>query len=224
LEFPVAKKKTQVVVNKNGKQAGDAIELDGAAPVRVKALSGVKYVLKGEGDVGPETATLTRVGDDLCITLEGQTTPALVLEGYFSLSEPSGIYGVAEDGQLYAYGRTDGGDIFSLAIGDAETVALAGDPVPTGDDDHHYAFLPLLAGGGLAAAGIGMAFGGGGGGGNKFVLPPSEEQKRNIIDREAPDAVKDLVVTDDVGDKQADRFDRGRRRRHLERQARHRPG
>ncbi|MDM0065992.1 hypothetical protein [Variovorax sp. J31P207] len=104
LGYSVAKKKTAVVINKNGKKAGDPIALDGAAPLKIKALPNVKYLLKGEGDVGPENATLTRVGDDLHVTLEGEASPALVLEGFYALAEPSGIYGVAEDGQLYAYG------------------------------------------------------------------------------------------------------------------------
>ncbi|MGJ7511718.1 Ig-like domain-containing protein [Variovorax sp. GT1P44] len=149
-------KKTVVSINKNGNNVGDAIALDGVKPVKIKAQAGVKYMLKDAGDVAPENATLTRVGDDLHVTLEGESSPALVLEGYFGLAEPAGIYGMAEDGQLYAYGRTDGGDIFSLAEGESSAIALAGDPIARGSDDQddNFVFWPLLLAGGLAAAGI----------------------------------------------------------------------
>lgn len=167
----MARKKTSLVVNKSAKKAGDAIALDGAAPLKIKALPNVKYLLKTEGDVGPENATLTRVGNDLHVTLEGETSPALVLEGYFGLSEPSGLYGVAEDGQLYAYGRTDGADIFSLANGEMAPIALAGNPVPPGPvgEDDGFAFWPLLLGGGLLLAGIAAVANNGGG---RVVIPP----------------------------------------------------
>lgn len=157
-------KKTVVSINKNGNNVGDAIALDGAKPVKLKAQAGVKYLLKDAGDVAPENATLTRVGDDLHVTLEGESAPALVLEGYFGLSEPAGIYGVAEDGQLYAYGRTDGGDIFSLADGESSAIALAGDPVARDSDgeDDNFVFWPLLLAGGLAAAGFSAVSNGGG--------------------------------------------------------------
>ena len=77
------------------------------------------YISAADGDFAPENVTLTRMGDDLHLTLEGDSSPALILQGYFSLAEPAGLYGMAEDGQLYAYGRTDAsGEIFSLADGE----------------------------------------------------------------------------------------------------------
>ncbi|MDM0037070.1 Ig-like domain-containing protein [Variovorax sp. J22P271] len=180
LGHSVAKKKTAVVINKNGKKAGDPIALDGATPLKIKALPNVKYLLKGDGDVGPENATLTRVGNDLHVTLEGEASPALVLEGFYALAEPSGIYGVAEDGQLYAYGRTDGGDIFSLADGQMAPIALAGDPVPPGPvgEDDRFAFWPLLLGGAALAGLVAAASGGGSDGVEPVVVKPPEPSQK----------------------------------------------
>ncbi|MDM0115511.1 Ig-like domain-containing protein [Variovorax sp. J22R133] len=54
----------------NGK-AAKAVELDGNSVVKLKASPGFKYILNSEGDVAPENVTITRVGDDLQLTLEG---------------------------------------------------------------------------------------------------------------------------------------------------------
>jgi len=152
----VVSKKTAIVVN-NGKGA-KAFDLDANSVVKIKAVSGLKYILNSEGDLGPENLTLTRVGDDLQLTLEGADSPALVLEGYYSLAEPPGLFGIAEDGQLYAYTRTDGvPGLFSLADGSSEPIALGGDPLGAGapylapGDDDSFGLLPLLLLGGLAA-------------------------------------------------------------------------
>ncbi|MDM0106155.1 Ig-like domain-containing protein [Variovorax sp. J22R24] len=155
----MAKKKTALAINKHGKKPGDAIALDSAAPLKIKALPNVKYLLKVESGVAPEEASLVRVGNDLHVILEGDSTPALVLEGYFDLADPSGLYGVAENGQLYAYGRTDGGDIFALADGEMAPVALAGNPVPPGPvgEDDGFAFWPLLLGAAALAGLIAVA-------------------------------------------------------------------
>ena len=126
----MATKKTKVVVNSNGRNIDHTVEAaaNGKAPVRIKVQKGAKYLLKGDDGFAPENVTLTRVGNDLQITLEGETSPGLVLEGYYAQSEPVGLYGVAEDGQLYAYARTDGaGDIYALAEGQSEPVAVGGD-------------------------------------------------------------------------------------------------
>ncbi|RIX77727.1 hypothetical protein [Acidovorax cavernicola] len=95
----MASKKTKVVVSSNGKNIDHAMAAKGQAPVKIKTQAGAKYLLKGEDGFAPENVTLTRVGADLHITLEGETTPGLILEGYYAHSEPLGLYGVAEDGQ-----------------------------------------------------------------------------------------------------------------------------
>ncbi|MES2251633.1 MAG: Ig-like domain-containing protein [Pseudomonadota bacterium] len=165
----MATKKTKVVVNSNGRNIDHTVEAaaNGKAPVRIKVQKGAKYLLKGDDGFAPENVTLTRVGNDLQITLEGETSPGLVLEGYYAQSEPVGLYGVAEDGQLYAYARTDGaGEIYALAEGQSAPVALGGDShgagapylagtEAAGGNDVFGGMLPLLMTGGLAALGLG---------------------------------------------------------------------
>src|SRR5215469_176492 len=157
----MALKKTALVISKSGKGEGEAIALNAEAPIKMKAMAHGKYLLKSEDGVAPENATLVRVGDDLQIIPEGQTAPAVVLEGYFLLGEPAGLFGVAEDGRLYEYGLTDGGEIFSLSPGEMTAVALAGDPVATDGNDDGGVFWPLLMFGGVAAGGLVAAMSGG---------------------------------------------------------------
>lgn len=183
----MATKKTKVVVNSNGRNIDHTVEaaMNGKAPVRIKVQKGAKYLLKGDDGFAPENVTLTRVGNDLQITLEGETSPGLVLEGYYAQSEPVGLYGVAEDGQLYAYARTDGaGDIYALAEGQSAPVALGGDSYGSGapylagteaagGNDFFGGMLPLLMTGGLAALGLGaIAAASGSDGATAPSLPP----------------------------------------------------
>ncbi|MCY1201049.1 hypothetical protein D9M72_125010 [compost metagenome] len=183
----MATKKTKVVVNSNGRNIDHTVEAaaNGKAPVRIKVQKGAKYLLKGDDGFAPENVTLTRVGNDLQITLEGETSPGLVLEGYYAQSEPVGLYGVAEDGQLYAYARTDGaGDIYALAEGQSAPVALGGDSYGAGapylagteaaaGNDAFGGMLPLLMTGGLAALGLGaIAAASGSDGDTAPSLPP----------------------------------------------------
>lgn len=126
-------KKTTVVINGGTVDAGKAIGLDGLTPVKIQAQPNAKYLLKGDGGLGPENVTLTRVGNDLRLTLEGEASPALVVDGYFLQAKPAGLYGVAEDGQLYAYTRTDGGgEAFAAAPAGPIPVALGGAPLGAG--------------------------------------------------------------------------------------------
>ncbi|QFZ83301.1 hypothetical protein GFK26_11270 [Variovorax paradoxus] len=163
------KKKTKVVVSSNGKNIDHTVDAaaTGKAPLKIKVGKGAKYLLKGEDGFAPENVTLTRVGADLHVTLEGEASPSLVLEGYYAQSEPVGLYGVAEDGQLYAYTATDGAsEIFSLTEGRSTPVALGGDSFGSGvsylagaeagtGNDFMGGMLPLLLTGGLVALGIG---------------------------------------------------------------------
>jgi len=126
-------KKTTVVINGGTVDAGKAIGLDGLTPVKIQAQPNAKYLLKGDGGLGPENVTLTRVGNDLRLTLEGEASPALVVDGYFLQAKPAGLYGVAEDGQLYAYTRTDGGgEAFAAAPAGPIPVAMGGAPLGSG--------------------------------------------------------------------------------------------
>ncbi|PIF78337.1 hypothetical protein CLU95_5522 [Variovorax sp. 54] len=163
----MASKKTKVVVNSNGKNIDQAVAAAGQAPLKIKVQKGAKYLLKGDDGFAPENVTLTRVGADLHVTLEGETSPSLVLEGYYAQSEPVGLYGVAEDGQLYAYTPTDASsDIYALTEGQSTPVALGGDSygpgapylagAEAGGNDFLGGMLPLLLTGGLAALGVGL--------------------------------------------------------------------
>ncbi|PIF75037.1 hypothetical protein CLU95_2177 [Variovorax sp. 54] len=180
----MASKKTKVVVNSNGKNIDHAVAAAGQAPLKIKVQKGAKYLLKGDDGFAPENVTLTRVGADLHVTLEGETSPSLVLEGYYAQSEPVGLYGVAEDGQLYAYTPTDASsDIYALADGRSTPAALGGDSygpgasylagTEAGGNDFFGGMLPLLLTGGLAALGIGaIAAASGSDGDSAPSLPP----------------------------------------------------
>ncbi|WP_233871715.1 Ig-like domain-containing protein [Paraburkholderia adhaesiva] len=160
----MSSKKMTLVSNSNGHANATSVEAGGRWPVKVKVHHGVKYLLVDEnGQVAPEDVTLTRVGEDLCVTMEGQSTPSLVLEGYFSPSEaPAGLYGIAEDGQLYAYAPTNGASgIAALADGGNMPVALGGDSLGAGapyianaESDKGVSFLPLFLLGAGAIGGI----------------------------------------------------------------------
>ncbi|QFZ86286.1 hypothetical protein GFK26_27760 [Variovorax paradoxus] len=184
------KKKTKVVVNSNGRNIDHTVDAaaTGKAPLKIKVQKGAKYLLKDEDGFAPENVTLTRVGADLHITLEGETSPSLVLEGYYAQSEPVGLYGVAEDGQLYAYTGTDAtSEVFSLTEGQSTAVALGGDSLGSGvpylagaeagaGNDFLGGMFPLLITGGLAALGMGLIAASSGSDGDPgFVGPVAPE-------------------------------------------------
>ncbi|OWP36609.1 Ig-like domain-containing protein, partial [Pseudomonas nitroreducens] len=128
---------------------------------KVKAKLGTKYLFQVEnGDVAPENVTVTRVGNDLQVAFEGSEKPDLIIQDFFAEGMEGQLYGVAEDGQLYAYVRTDGEGYFGklmLADGETAPIALGGDGVPYSPapftDAAGFALWPLL----LGLAGIGAA-------------------------------------------------------------------
>ncbi|MGJ7510214.1 Ig-like domain-containing protein [Variovorax sp. GT1P44] len=195
-------KKASIIVSDGVKNVARVVDANSA--VKIKAKSGVKYLLKGEhDDEGPENVTVRRVGDDLHVSLEGESSPAVVLESYYALPDAPGLYGVAEDGQLYAYVRTDGGGaIFSLADGAMEPVALGGDSFGSGapylalseSNDGFGVFWPLMLMGGLA--GLGFAAVNSNRGSSSFV--PTEE-KRPVLPPQKPGSDALSAVMDDVG-------------------------
>ncbi|MBD9518133.1 hypothetical protein, partial [Pseudomonas sp. PDM22] len=76
---------------------------------KIKAQAGTKYLLQVENsDVSPENITVKRDGKDLLVSFEGSDKPDLTIQDFFAEGMDSQLYGVAEDGQLYAYVRTDG--------------------------------------------------------------------------------------------------------------------
>ncbi|MBD9574650.1 hypothetical protein IB260_04935 [Pseudomonas sp. PDM23] len=132
---------------------------------KIKAHTGTKYLLQVENsDVAPEIVTVKRVGKDLLVQFEGSDKPDLTIEDFFADDMDGQLYGVAEDGQLYAYVRTDGegfGGPLLLADGDAAPIAVGGDVLANGspylasrfDDATGFVVWPWLIG----LAGIGTA-------------------------------------------------------------------
>ncbi|WP_315809274.1 Ig-like domain-containing protein [Pseudomonas sp. C9-3] len=90
------------------------------------------------------------------MSFEGSDKPDLTIQDFFAEGMESELYGVAEDGQMYAYVRTDGEGVYGkllLADGESAPIALGGDslgaaPVLNGETEDTFGFLlwPLLAG------------------------------------------------------------------------------
>ncbi|HTH58799.1 MAG TPA: Ig-like domain-containing protein [Paraburkholderia sp.] len=179
-----------------------SLATDGRSPVKVKVQPGAKYLLVDEnGTVAPENVTVSRVGDDLEVIAEGDSSPSLVLEGYFTHPDETGLYGVAEDGQLYEYTPTNAtGSIYALSDGGTVAAALGGSPLGSGapylenaHDDNGFAALPLFLLGGAAAAIGGIAAALSGGDDN----PPQPAAVKLVAER-----VSEIEVIDNVGSTQ----------------------
>ncbi|MFS2123229.1 Ig-like domain-containing protein [Pseudomonas sp. Pseusp97] len=132
------------------------------AGAKIKAKAGTKYLFQVENsDVAPENVTVKRVGKDLLVSFEGSEKPDLTIEDFFAEGMDGQLYGVAEDGQLYAYVRTDGEGFYgplTLADGESAPIALGGEGVPytaSTDDAAGFLLWPWLLG--LAAVGAGAA-------------------------------------------------------------------
>ncbi|WP_207888499.1 Ig-like domain-containing protein, partial [Pseudomonas sp. 30_B] len=132
---------------------------------KIKASTGTKYLLQVENsDVAPENVTVKRVGNDLEVSFEGSDKPDLTIQDFFADGMDSQLYGVAEDGQLYAYVRTDGEGFYGqllLSDGESAPIALGGDSLADGapylastfDDAAGFVLWPWL----LGLAGVGAA-------------------------------------------------------------------
>ena len=156
---------------------------DKGKPARLKAVRGARYQLEDPtaGNTGPDSVRTKRSAKNLHVMLEGSTEPDLIVENYYDegvMAEASGgLYGRAEDGNLYEYIPEDP-NVASLPV------ALADGGVPVSQvlgggavaSTFQLAALPFLAVGGgaltggglLAAAGVlgatALATGGGTGG------------------------------------------------------------
>jgi hypothetical protein len=130
---------------------------------KVKATAGTKYLLQAEsGDIAPENITATRVGNDMHLAFEGSDIPDLIVQDFYAAGMEGELYGVAENGLLYAFVRTDGDDFGTgLVMADGETtpLALGGEGVAYTDTPMvataGFPLWPLLAG--LAVAGVAAA-------------------------------------------------------------------
>ena len=132
---------------------------------KIKAAAGTKYLLQVIGsDVSPENVTVERDGKDLKVFFEGSEKPDLTIQDFFAEGMDSQLYGVAEDGQLYAYVRTDGEGFYGQLLmndGESAPIALGGDALGDGtpylastfDGAAGFVLWPWL----LGLAGIGAA-------------------------------------------------------------------
>lgn len=149
-----------VTVTKN---AARKVAVTAGGNIKAKAAS--KYLLQVENsDIAPENVTVKRVGEDLQVSFEGSDTPDLVIQDFFADGMDSQLYGVAENGQLYAYVRTDGEGAYSqwmMADGESADIALGGEALSDGtpylastfDDAAGFVLWPWL----LGVAGVGVA-------------------------------------------------------------------
>ncbi|MDF3864148.1 Ig-like domain-containing protein [Pseudomonas denitrificans (nom. rej.)] len=167
---------------------------------KVKARTGTKYLLQVDGsNVAPENVTVKRVGDDVQVFFEGSEDPDLTIRDFFADGMDSQLYGVAEDGQLYAYVRTDGEGFYGkLLMGEGESapIALGGDSLADGgpylassfDDAAGFVVWPWVAG----LAGVGA----GGAAANRWK---DDGKNVNVPKKTASAAPSDIVVMDDIG-------------------------
>ncbi|WP_233331064.1 Ig-like domain-containing protein, partial [Pseudomonas nitroreducens] len=162
---------------------------------KVKAKLGTKYLLKlDNSEVAPENVTVKRDGKDLLVFFQGSDKPDLVIQDFYADGMDSQLYGVSEDGQMYAYVRTDGEGFYSqllLSDGEMAPIALGGSPlgaapVVNGEIDESVGFLlwPLLAGAGLV--------------GGVAAVTRNDDKPHTKI---SP-SVTDTQITDHVGPKQ----------------------
>ncbi|MCD1124875.1 Ig-like domain-containing protein [Jinshanibacter sp. LJY008] len=120
----------------SGSGPSQIVSLNAGKPIKIKIQAGTKYLLKNQSDnFAPENVTLQRNGDDLYVILEGDTSPAIVIEDYYLSGDNTPLLGMAEDGQIYAYVVTDGsglGDGYLFNDGSFAPVALGGMPMGDG--------------------------------------------------------------------------------------------
>lgn len=163
---------------------------------KIKAESGTKYLLQADGsDIAPENVTVKRAGKDLQVFFEGSDKPDLTIANFFAEGMDSQLYGVAEDGQLYAYVRTDGEGFYGqllVADGESASIALGGDALADGApylanglvDAAGFALWPWLA----ALAGVGAA--------TAAIIHHNRQDSHKTHTTGAP---ANTVATDDVG-------------------------
>ncbi|CAN1496974.1 Cadherin_repeat domain containing protein [Burkholderiaceae bacterium] len=135
---------------------------DKGNPARLKAVRGARYQLEdpAAANTGPDSVRTKRSAKNLHVMLEGSTEPDLIVENYYDeavmVDETGGLYGRAEDGNLYEYipedpvvanlpvALADGGLPVSQVLGGGAVAST-----------FQLAAMPLLAVGGGAALGGG---------------------------------------------------------------------
>ena len=160
-------KNIQVLVTTGSKETSKTLDVvqaggDAQTPARIKATPGARYQLQDPAakNTGPEKITSKRVGKDLHVMLDGSTDADLIVEGYYDdnmlTDNNRGLFGQAEDGQLYEYISADAdpaGLPINLADGGSAMSQVLGTSAGAAGLVAVAAFNPLLAG----AAAVGAA-------------------------------------------------------------------
>lgn len=157
---------------------------DKGNPTRIKAIKGVRYQLEDPAakNTGPDNIRTKRVGKNLHVLFEDSKEADLIVEGYFeesTQSSESGLYGRAEDGNLYQYVTEDAASEGALVDGGRPVYqVLGGNAV---GEEFALSSLPVASSGisaltaGAGAAGAAAAAGAGGGGGGAGTAAPSTD-------------------------------------------------
>jgi hypothetical protein len=188
-----------VVEGKNITRSAELPVQSGAAPVRIQAAKGAKYLFTAGKDGAVEQHVIVRrSGKNLQVFLDGDDDqPELIIENYYD--HPGELAGMGSDGQYHtfisegtdhdAFMLLNDGGTAPLMSGSATTVGLSGLSLAAGGLSTGW-LIAGAVGGLLALGGIAAAAGGGGGGGD---TPPAPAPAP------APVSLADLAITDATG-------------------------
>jgi hypothetical protein len=181
-------KNIQVLVNTGNEETTKTIDVtakNGQA-TRIRVVKGARYQLEDPvaKGMGPEKISSKRVSKDLHVTLDGSKDADLIIEGYYDeemIAEQShGLYGRAEDGQLYEYipeDPTPDGLSINLVEGGKPVSQVLG-TAPVGEAFELSSLTAATTGfnalnAAAASAGTAAAAGAGGGGGGAAGATPT---------------------------------------------------
>ncbi|WP_277967209.1 Ig-like domain-containing protein [Pantoea trifolii] len=190
-----------VVEGKNITRSAELPVQSGAAPVRIQAAKGAKYLFTAGKDGAVEQHVIVRrSGKNLQVFLDGDDDqPELIIENYYD--HPGELAGMGSDGQYHtfisegtdhdAFMLLNDGGTAPLMSGSATTVGLSGLSLAAGGLSTGW-LIAGAVGGLLALGGIAAAAGGGGGGGGDDTPPAPAPAP-------APVSLADLAITDATG-------------------------
>ena len=150
--------------------------------VHVKAQPGVNYAIVNDNGSAPSRITTKRVGKNLHILLDDDTSPDIIIDGYFNADGNLGsVIGQAADGKYYSYAIEGGSQTGSAVLGGGALTS----PLAMASDEGGLSSLGLSNGtlGALGVLGVGLigggiavaASGGGDNGNNKAPVPPASK-------------------------------------------------
>jgi VCBS repeat-containing protein len=177
---------------------------DKGNPTRIKATKGARYQLEdpAEKNTAPNKIRIKRVGNHLHVLLEGCNEADLIVDGYFEESTKSsagGLFGRAEDGNLYQYVAEDATTQSALVEGGRPTYQVLGGNAVS--EEFALSGLPVATAGfnattvGAATAGAAAAASGGGGGGGVSATTPNgtDTTEKAKTTAQALKAIKDYA-------------------------------